>query len=142
MPDTTSKAQYSLAFAVAAMLVHGRLGLEHISGEGLKDPLVAALVARTVLIDESRHQARFPEGRWCDVDVVLKDGRVLSSGDVHARGGPERPFSGEDIVAKFMEFAPPVVGEARAGAIRDAALALNQPASRFTDLAALLYDPP
>lgn len=142
MPDSTSKAQYSLAFAVAAMLVHGRIGLEHISGAGLSDPRVAALVERTSMIVEPRHEARFPEGRWSDVDIVLKDGRVLSSGDVHARGGPERPFSTQNIVAKFMEFAAPVAGDKRAAAIRDAALGLAQPGSRLADLTAHLYDPP
>jgi 2-methylcitrate dehydratase PrpD len=142
MPDTTSKAQYSLAFAVAAMLVHGRIGLEHISGDGLKDPAVASVVARTILIDEPRHQARFPAGRWSDVDIVLTDGRVLSSGDVHARGGPERPFTADDILAKFMEFAAPGIGKDRTLRIRDAALGLTQSSSSFDDLARLLYDPP
>lgn len=142
MPDSTSKAQYSLAFSVACMVVHGRIGLEHISGAGLADPAVAAIVARTVLNVEPRHQARYPAGRWSDVEVTLVDGRVLASGDVHARGGPERPFSSADIVAKFMEFAAPVVGDSRAAAIRDAALDLTRPGSRFADLATHLYDPP
>ena len=142
IPDTTSKAQYSLPFAVAVMLAHGRIGLEHISGGGLKDKVVAALVARTTVTEEPRHQSRFPAGRWADVDLVLKDGRVLSSGDTHARGGPERPFTGDDIVAKFMDFAAPVIGRPRAESIRDAALRLNRASSRFSDLAAHLYDPP
>ena len=46
LPETTSKAQYSLPFPVATMLVHGRIGLEHISGAGLADPAVAAMVRR------------------------------------------------------------------------------------------------
>jgi 2-methylcitrate dehydratase PrpD len=141
IPDTTSKAQYSLPFAVATMVVHGRIGLEHISGDGLKDPAIAAIVARTKVYEEPRHQARFPAGRWADVDLVLNDGRVLSSGDVHARGGPERPFTSDDIVAKFMQFASPVVGTARAEAIRTTCLALTHPASRFSNLAAHLYEP-
>lgn len=142
MPATTSMAQYSLAFAVATMIIHGRIGLEHISGEGLRDPAVAAVVARTTVIEDQRHQARFPAGRWADLDLVMRDGRVLSSGDVHARGGPERPFTTDDIVTKFMDFAVPVVGQSRATAIRDAALALPRAGSRFADLASHLYDPP
>ena len=142
MPDSTSKAQYSLAFAVGVMLVHGRLGLEHISGSGLRDAAVADIVDRTVLIEEPRHQARYPEGRWSDVDIILTDGRMLSSGDVHARGGPERPLTQGDIVAKFMEFTPPVIGRSRADEIRDAALGLTGAGSRFSDLAALLYGTP
>ena len=141
MPDTTSKAQYSLPFAVAVMLVHRNIGLEHVSGAGLADSAVAALVARTELIAEPRHEARYPAGRWADVELVMRDGRILASGDVHARGGPERPYSADDIIAKFMGTAVPLLGQARAAAIRDGCLSLTSPGSRFGDLAAQLYDP-
>ncbi|MGB5069189.1 MAG: MmgE/PrpD family protein, partial [Albidovulum sp.] len=140
MPDTTSKAQYSLPFAVGLMIAHGRIGLEHISGAGLSDPSIAGIVAKTVVIEEPRHEARFPIGRWADVEFTLTDGRVLASGDVHARGGPERPFTEDDIVAKYMEFSVPIVGQARADAIHDAVLGLTAAGSRFADLAVHLYD--
>lgn len=139
MPDTTSKAQYALPFPVAVMLVHGRIGLEHISGAGLSDPVVAAMVARTTVEAAPKHQARYPAGRWADVDLVLTDGRVLSSGDTHARGGPERPFGAPEIVAKFHEFADPVLGADRAAALRDAVLALPRAGSRFARVAQHLY---
>lgn len=142
MPDTTSKAQYSLPFSVATMLVHGRIGLEHISGPGLTDPAVAALVARTTSTAEQRHQSRYPAGRWADVDLLLTDGRVLTSGDTHARGGPEHPFPKDAVVAKFMEFAVPALGQPRAEAICAATIALTDPRSRFADLALHLYAAP
>ncbi|MFO1060443.1 MAG: MmgE/PrpD family protein [Dongiaceae bacterium] len=139
LPETTSKAQYSLPFPVATMLVHGRIGLEHISGAGLADPAVAAMVRRITVAAVPRYQARYPAGRWADVEIRLKDGRVLASGETHARGGPERPYAAQDIVDKFMEFAVPPLGQARAAAIRDAALALPEPGSRFAGLARHLY---
>jgi 2-methylcitrate dehydratase PrpD len=142
IPDTTSKAQYSLPFVVAAMIVHGRIGLEHISGPGLADPEVAAMLKHISVTESERHSARFPAGRWADVQIRTKDGRQLDSGDVHARGGPEAPFSRRDILAKYMEFAAPVLGAARATAIQDRLLELAAPGSRFADLAALLYEPP
>jgi 2-methylcitrate dehydratase PrpD len=141
MPSTTSEAQYSLPFAVACMIAHGRIGLAEISGEGLADPIVAGLVARTRMIADARFQSRYPEGRWASVEIALTDGRVLDSGDVHARGGPERPFSEDDIIAKFMDYAGPVLGAARAAAIRDAAGALDRPESRFADLLRLIVEP-
>ncbi len=134
MPDTTSKAQYSLPFAVGTMIAHGTIGLEHISETGLADPVVADLVARTRMVEVPRHEARYPAGRWADVTFTLKDGGVLRSGDVHARGGPERPFATADIIAKYMSFAVPVLGAARAGAIRDACLSLTQRAMPFSIL--------
>jgi 2-methylcitrate dehydratase PrpD len=142
MPDTTSKAQYSLPFAVAILIVHGRIGLEHISGGGLQDAAVAVMLKRIEVVESERHSARFPQGRWADVQIQTVDGRVLDSGDVHARGGPESPFTRDDIIGKYMEFSGPVLGEARAAAIRDRILGLTAPQCRFGDLAELLYAPP
>ena len=142
MPDTTSKAQYSLAFAVASMIIHGRIGVEHISGSGLQDGAVAAMLKRVDVAESARHSARFPQGRWADVQIETVDGKIFDSGDVHARGGPEAPFTPDDTIAKYMEFAAPVLGEERAATIRDRILGLIAPESRFGDLAALLYAPP
>ncbi|MEM6943352.1 MAG: MmgE/PrpD family protein [Pseudomonadota bacterium] len=141
MPSTTSEAQYSLAFAVATMLTHRAIALEHISGKRLADPAIARLVACMEVAVDARHEARFPAGRWADLTLELADGRVYSSGDVHARGGPERPFEPGDIIEKYHAFADPVLGMSRAAAIREAALSLPQSGARFADLSALLYDP-
>jgi 2-methylcitrate dehydratase PrpD len=142
MPDTTSKAQYSLRFAVATFIVHGRIGLEHISGSGLEDVAVADMLSRITVVESERHSARFPAGRWADVTLTTSDGRILASGDVHARGGPEAPLTQAEIEAKYMEFAAPMLGQGRAEAIRDAVLSLSDRDSLFGDLSALLYDPP
>ncbi|MBZ9676245.1 MmgE/PrpD family protein [Mesorhizobium sp. ES1-1] len=142
MPDTTSKAQYSLRFAVAIFIMHGRIGLEHISGSGLEDAAVAEMLSRITVRECERHSARFPAGRWADVAITTTDGRVLASGDVHARGGPEAPLTSAQIEAKYLEFATPVLGQGRAMAIRDAVLSLADQDSRFFDLSVLLYDPP
>jgi 2-methylcitrate dehydratase PrpD len=142
MPDTTSKAQYSLRFAVATFIIHGRIGLEHISGRGLGDAAVADMLSCISVSESARHSARFPAGRWADVVITTTDGRVLASGDIHARGGPEAPLTPQEVEAKYMEFATPVLGQGRASAIRDAILSLNDPDSLFRDVSVLLYDPP
>ncbi|MDG4888046.1 MULTISPECIES: MmgE/PrpD family protein [unclassified Mesorhizobium] len=142
MPDTTSKAQYSLPFAVATMIHYGRIGVEHISGSGLRDAAVADMLKRVEVNEAAKHSDRFPAGRWADVQIETVDGRRLESGDVHARGGPEAPFSEDDIVAKYMEFASPVLGSTRAAAIRDGILGLTDADHRFSEVTALVYDPP
>ncbi len=141
MPSTTSQAQYSLPFSVATMICHGHIGLQHISGSGLSDPAVAALVDRIDTRVEARHEARYPVGRWADVVFTLTSGETLRSGDVHARGGPERSFSADDIVEKFDAFAAPVLGPHRAGRLRDAVLALNDRNATFASVADCLYAP-
>lgn len=141
MPETTSQAQYSLGFAVAQMLVVGEIGLEQISGAGLTDARVAALLAKTVVQMSDAHNALFPAHRTADVVITLDDGQVLESGLTHARGGTEEPFSESDIREKFMQFAAPVTGDLRAQAIMEAALGLRDEGSDFGDLAQHLYDP-
>ena len=142
MPNTTSEAQYSLPFAVARMIINGRIGVEDITGDALSDPATARLVEVTEMVTTEEHEANFPTGRSADVTLTLQSGEKLASGFVEARGGPDRPYSEADIVEKFMDFAAPVIGAQRAGAIHQATLRLCDEDSRFADLAALLTAPP
>ncbi len=139
MPQTTSQAQYSLPFSVATMLVHGRIGPEHVQGPALGDPVIAELLPRIDVAEDDRHSVRFPDGRWSDVTITLSDGRSLYSGDVNARGGPEAPMSPEEIREKFGFMADPVVGAARAGRIWETGRDFLQGGSAFSDLADLVY---
>ncbi|MGB0519245.1 MAG: MmgE/PrpD family protein, partial [Candidatus Puniceispirillaceae bacterium] len=141
VPDSTAEAQYSLSFAVATQAVHGRIGLEHVSGAGLRDPRVLALIDRIAVAESDVHNASFPHTRDADVQITLRDGRELDSGLVHARGGSERPMPEGDIIAKFGEFAGPVLGASRADAIRDAVLGLADGGAGLADLRQHLYAP-
>ncbi len=142
VPKTTSQAQYSLHFAVAVQAVHGRIGVEHISGPGLKDTAVAEFLTRIAVAETDQHNQRFPQGRSADVVIQTTDGRVLESGDVHARGGPEAPMNRQSIIDKFMQFSTPTLGHARASSIRDGILDLVRSGTPFSDLQPLLFDPP
>ena len=60
------------------------------------------MLDRITVSESARHSARFPAGRWADVTITTRDARVLASGDVHARGGPEAPLTEAEIEAKYM----------------------------------------
>ncbi|WP_071674158.1 MmgE/PrpD family protein [Nioella nitratireducens] len=142
MPDHTARAQYALAFPVAAMLVNGRIGLPEISGPGLNAPDVARLVALTEGIVDQRHQARFPAERWAEVEITLADGTVLASGEVTTSGGPEEPFDALRLRAKFHDYAGPVLGHDRAKRLEAAVLSLTEPGARFAPVNALISEAP
>ena len=141
MPKTTSHAQYSLAFALAALLVHGRIGPDQVTGTALSDPDIAAVVERIRVSEDPRHSARFPDGRWSDVTVHLSDGRTMSSGDVNAKGGPEAPLPRAAVEAKFLEMTR-CLDRNRATAIWDMRDHLMEPGTRFADLLRLLHEHP
>ncbi len=137
MPQTTSQAQYSLAFAVATMLRHGEIGPEHVSGAALSDDVTAVLVGRIDVSEDERHSARFPQGRWSDVTVTLKGGHVLSSGDTPARGGVEAPMSAAEIKDKFHRLSAAALSKRRSEAIWSATQELLSPDADFARLAKL-----
>jgi 2-methylcitrate dehydratase PrpD len=142
MPETTGQAQYSLPFALAVMLRYGQVTPEHIFGAGLQDASVAELLPRIEVTECARHSDRFPAGRWADVTLELTDGRQLSSGDVHARGGPEAPLGLDEVAAKFSRFAAPVLGQARSDAIWAIQDRLLDPATPLSELTSLLTSAP
>jgi len=142
IPETTSEAQYSLGFALAAYLVNGRLGPAEITGNALRDPRVKAMHARLTVREEPRHSARFPEGRWSDVTVRLRDGQVVRSGDCNARGGPEAPMQEADIRAKLSAMAGGALSEARIGALWAMRDRLLDPSAEFSQLASLVTPAP
>ncbi|MEO0379862.1 MAG: MmgE/PrpD family protein, partial [Pseudomonadota bacterium] len=75
-----------------------------------------------------------------EVTVTLRDGRVLSSGDIHARGWPEAPMDLSEVEAKFHAMSGRLP-DARKSAIWDMRARLLEPEARFGDLLALLHAP-
>jgi 2-methylcitrate dehydratase PrpD len=139
MPETSSQAQYSLNFALATQLLHGRIGPEHITGAGLTDPRVKALINKITVEQEPRHSARFPAGRWSDIEVTRKDGRVLKSGDINARGGPEAPLTDAEVLEKLHFMAGRALPPERIDALWAMRDALLEPGTKFASLAALVF---
>ncbi len=138
MPNTTSKAQYSLAFAVSKMVQHGRIGAEQITDNALKDPVTEKLIEKITISEDERHSSRFPIGRWSDVTVELTDGKTLKSGDIHARGGPEAPMEQADVIEKFHDLCATSINRQRSEAILETGLGLTDENASFGSLVELV----
>ncbi|MFK7939488.1 MAG: MmgE/PrpD family protein [Roseovarius sp.] len=141
LPDTTTQAQYSMNFAVATMLVHGKIAPRHIGGAGLQDRDVAALIPRIKAVSTDQHNNRFPAERRSDVEITLRDGTRLHSGDVAARGGPGAWMSDAQVEDKFHNFCATSLSPDRSRAIWAMRDHLLKPESRFSDLSQHLFAP-
>jgi 2-methylcitrate dehydratase PrpD len=118
-PTETDAAQYSLPFVIGASLVHGRLTVAEISGNGLNDEAVLR-VSRTVkLVERGEFSARFPAERWANVRLTLRDGSILDSGPHTTRGDPETPLSTEALSEKFRTNVSVALDERTAHRIAD-----------------------
>jgi 2-methylcitrate dehydratase PrpD len=118
LPATTEEAQYSLPFPVAAALVHGRLAPGDITDEALADPAVRALSERVGLVDDTQLSARFPAERFAQVQLQLRDGSILSSDLLPARGDAGAPLTDDEVRAKFHALADGPLG-ARAASLEE-----------------------
>ncbi|MFT4025521.1 MAG: MmgE/PrpD family protein [Novosphingobium sp.] len=133
-PTTDYEAKFSAQFVIAYCLLEGRFGLPDLLPEALADPAARDLALRVKCHEDP--DTLFPTYFSGGVKVTLADGRVLEK---HVRinsGAGERAMTADAVAEKFLASASLAIPQARAEAIRDAVLDLeNVPAA---SLAALL----
>ncbi|MFC5819510.1 MmgE/PrpD family protein [Nonomuraea harbinensis] len=125
-PRDMTEAQFSARHAVAMHLVLGGNDPGHyelLEQAGFALPEVSALAGRVRLEHDAEAEKSFPRRLLARVRIRLRDGRELRR-LAEAPGSPAAPMSGEEIEAKFLGLAEPVIGRRAARYVRDAVLAL------------------
>jgi len=123
-PRTPYEAKFSLPYSLAALLVHGRVGIDSYAAETIADERVlelAALVSYRVEDFVSADRA-FPG----EVRLTLADGSVLQARLDFQQGAPENPLSEAAVVAKFRASAGLALDPDRVEALAAAVLRLDE----------------
>ncbi len=135
-PEHTDGAQYCTPWAVAAMLIDERLGIEQIHPERLDDPKIIDLGRRIKTRIADDIQQRFPEECLARVTIFLKNGRKITSPTTGARGDHTDPLTDDEMNVKFDELVTQSLGAEKCRELNDVLDSLDQrPAG---DLLALL----
>ena len=117
-PATAGEARISQHLAVACVMLHGTLTLEHLSRTTLADPVLAALIGRIAMEADpawnaDADRARLaPEGAEVTVETVA--GERITRFCPSARGTVARPLSAAEHAAKFKGCAAHAIGPAGA----------------------------
>jgi 2-methylcitrate dehydratase PrpD len=106
-PATTLAAKFSLPHIVAVASQFGHAGADAFTSATLDDPAIGALRAR-VEMRPFEPERPFPHDRPARVTWVLASGERLEAECLSARGGPDRPFSPAEIMAKVSDITAPV----------------------------------
>lgn len=93
--------------SVAATCVLGHAGAEAFAGSTLSDAVIGGVRDRVSMTRFAPEQA-WPLDRPARVTLELEDGTRLSGECLSARGGPDRPFSTAEILAKIAKITAPV----------------------------------
>jgi 2-methylcitrate dehydratase PrpD len=101
------EAKFSLEFAVACALLHGRVGLSELTPEAIRAPALQALLQKVQVVTTTEYDPDYPVAAPVDfVTVTFRDGRQLTTPPVkRATGHADVPLPAEALCAKFEDCA-------------------------------------
>lgn len=113
-------SRFSIPFALATRIVHGHAWLEAFDDAAVANPRVQALARRVFVEEDVAHSAAYPAAQRCDVQVHLRDGRVVAGHCEIMKGESERPHAPDALRDKFFRLAEPLWGKANSTTLDDA----------------------
>lgn len=123
--STSFGAKFSIPFALATLIHHGRSNLEAFDDAAVAHPGIARLASRVEVVEDPTFTALYPGRHRIDLVLFMTDGsRVEGRCDI-MKGDPANPHRPEDVRRKFFELTAPIWGDAGADAIYDACLNLE-----------------
>jgi 2-methylcitrate dehydratase PrpD len=118
-------ARFSVPFALATILHHGRSELAAFEQAAVDNPAIQALAARVHVQEEPGYTARYPAEQPCDVRIHMSGGQTLEGHCTVTKGEPSRPHRPEALEAKFMQLGAPLWGEPVARRLLEGCLELE-----------------
>jgi 2-methylcitrate dehydratase PrpD len=113
-PASPLAARFSIPWAVAAALVLGRTDPSAFDATALGDERIQALARRVEIGTDPAMSPRRADAPTARVRLVLPGGRSLERTTSVVRGDALSPVPREEIVAKFVSLAGPILGEPQA----------------------------
>ncbi len=134
-PEHTDAAQYSLPWAAAVYLADGELGVAQIHPDRFTDHTVVEMGRRVFTHVVEDIQERFPQEALARTIVTLRNGTVLTSPTMSARGDHTDPIPKMEMDAKALGLTVASLGEQKAGRLLDIVETLeDRPAADLLEL--------
>jgi len=107
-PRTTIQAQFSLTWGVAAMLVLGDLGPEAFSADALSNQKIRQIES---IISVKSAPALGKDGIRSAILDITTENKTYKAFIDRVIGDPDMPMSSKEVVAKFLRYSVPSLGE-------------------------------
>ncbi len=117
-PQNMLAAKFSIPFAVATLIVHGRTDVSCFNAEIVRNDAVQTLAKRVKVKEDPTLTAMMPARRPSKVKVTLKSGEKLEAEVTMNKGDFEDPYGPADLEKKYYSLADSVWGHAKAEQIR------------------------
>ncbi len=111
---TELEAKFCVPFLLSSVLLRRRAGVREFTDEFVSSAAVQAMMPKVTNVFDAQIEAQGFDKIRSIVEVDLVDGRKLvQPSDDKYRGGPDRPFTREELHAKFEDCAQLVLTPAR-----------------------------
>ena len=118
-PASSLAARFSIPWAVAAGLVLGRTDPSAFDSTALADERIRALAQRVVIRTDPDMTPRRADAPTAHVQLVLRGGKTVERTTTVVRGDALSPVPRDEITAKFMSLAGPILGDVTARKVVD-----------------------
>ena len=136
------EADHSLPYMVAVALLDGDVSPAQYVPERIVRKDVQSLLRRVTIQPNETLSERFPVQMPCRIQIILKDGRQLSTEKQDYEGFYTRPLSWEQAVAKFERLAAPFTNNTQRAAILEAVAHLEtREVAQLTELLRIAFPP-
>ena len=113
MASNELEAKFCPAFMVSAIALRRKAGIREFNDEFVRSPQVQALMRKVKRVLDPEIEAKGWEKIRSTVEVDLADGRTLvEHADERYRGGPELPFTRDELFEKWSDCASLVLAPA------------------------------
>jgi 2-methylcitrate dehydratase PrpD len=111
---TELEAKFSIPFLMSTIILRRRAGIREFTDEFVASEPVQRMMPRVSGVFDEKIEAQGFDKIRSIVEVDLVDGRTLvQPSDDRYRGGPDNPFTREDLRAKFEDCAQLVLSSAQ-----------------------------
>jgi 2-methylcitrate dehydratase PrpD len=124
-PSNTIAAQFSVQFALAAALLHDRIGPAEVSDAHIRDPAILSLARKVQVSVDDTLDRQFPAKTMARVTIHTRRGNYGTTIE-YPRGNPENPLSHAELEAKFQLLTKNLISEERSQNLRTAILDLPE----------------
>jgi 2-methylcitrate dehydratase PrpD len=118
--------RFSIPFALASILYHGRCAPECFEEAAVANPVIQSLTQRTDVVEDPALEARYPGEQIADLAVHLANGQVLRGRCEVMRGEPGNPHDPRDLERKFYELTAPVLGRSSSKRLYEGLMSLER----------------
>lgn len=123
---TSFGARFSVPFAVATLIFHGRPYVSNFDEKAVGNPTIQNLAHRIHIKENPDYTVHYPDKQLCDMRIRFKDGFVAEARTEITKGEAENPHSVEEIKEKFFELASDIWGKNNTEKIYDGLMILEE----------------